>query len=256
MVDPDGKYETDGHFWTVYLMGTLMGLKNAFPIAYETEAPDNIMSRNGDVLSSPDTWLDPIWQFNVHALNGWPSSYTRNQAKSFVLGSSSPGQALHYFGDSYAHSIMGDEQYMYETGFGHLFDGHAPDKIANRPDLYLTYVKNLAQVMGSKFHFAGVIDLFTFNYIAGRTAGMKPGTTEENSAIFETEISIRQGLKRYDVAGDMGRAINWYIKQSNMHYGRNVTISTSIYTVTHMKKTSDGDWVEDSWEQRTLVTFQ
>ncbi|MCY1233479.1 hypothetical protein D3C87_143130 [compost metagenome] len=33
-VDPNGKYETDGHYWTVYLAGLITGHKNAAELAY------------------------------------------------------------------------------------------------------------------------------------------------------------------------------------------------------------------------------
>jgi hypothetical protein len=62
------------------------------------------------------------------------------------------GLALHRFGDSYAHSIFGDEEHMYETGWGH-FQGSVmpwkqdPDEIQNRPELYLDYAKHLFKVL-------------------------------------------------------------------------------------------------------------
>jgi hypothetical protein len=67
---------------------------------------------------------------------------------------------------------------MYETGFGHfkLFgDTGFPDKIANRPELYLEYVKDLITTLGGSD-----VDMFAFDYIAN--CG---GTTEQNSAVLE-----------------------------------------------------------------------
>ena len=50
-VDPNGAYEVNGHFWTVYLMLTMMGNKNAFNIANWTEWPDQTMYPTGDAAT-------------------------------------------------------------------------------------------------------------------------------------------------------------------------------------------------------------
>jgi len=251
VIDPDGAYETDGHFWTVYLMETMLGNKNAYNIAYYTEAPDNIMNRQGDILSSPSTWLNPISQYRQHAITGGSAADARMQAWNLLEHASGPeelGSALHYFGDSFAHRNMLHPNYMYVPTLGHLLFGHTPDKIARRPDLYKDYVRTLAFALGG---IDNNVDMFTFDYIADCK-----GTTQQNSAILETEVRIREGVNAFDVAGDFADAVIGYINSSNSHFGRHVRAKAAEATVTHYKKNSEGEWVEDSTEQRTFVKIQ
>jgi hypothetical protein len=231
-LDPSGTYEIDGHFWTVYLMATLMGNKNAFNIAYDTEAPDNIMSRQGDIISLPSTWLNPHLQRHIHALNGGSSAQTRSHAMNWVGYSTNDlGHALHYLGYSYAHSIMGNEAKMYPNGRGHVFDGHDPDKIALRPELYREYTRSLAAVLSSKFGFLESIDMYTFDYVAG-----SGGSTEQNSAILEAEVRIREGALSFSIEGNHVKALGDYLRSSNKHFGRNVGAIINYVDVDMYKK--------------------
>ncbi|KFF21496.1 hypothetical protein IW22_05910 [Chryseobacterium sp. JM1] len=250
-LDPNGAYETDGHFWTVYLMATMMGRKDAYSLAYYTEAPDNIMARNGEVMSSPSTWMDPGLQRSIHALNGGRSGTARNIARNMLHSAGSMaevGRALHYFGDSYAHTMMSDGDTMYPNGQGHLFSGHEPDKIANRPDLYLEYANSLADNLGSKLG-AGKIDMFTFNYVAN-----SGGTTEQNSAVFETEVRIREGAQMFSVAGNQVGTINNYLRARNGHFNGQAKGNVVNTDVDMYKRNKKGEW-EKTTEDRTFVTF-
>lgn len=107
-LDPTGNYETDGHFWTVYLMATMMGSKFAFNIAYWTESPDHLMYPSGDPIKATNTWVNPL---NQHALTGGNSGVERS-ASALAVGESTSteelGLALHRLGDSYAHSTIDD----------------------------------------------------------------------------------------------------------------------------------------------------
>ena len=250
-LDPNGMYETDGHFWTVYLMATMMGRKDAYSLAYYTEAPDNIMARNGEIMSSPSTWMNPTFQRNIHALNGGRSGDARNIGRNMLANASTYeeiGTALHYFGDSYAHTMMSDGNSMYPNGRGHLFSGHEPDKIANRPDLYLEYANSLADNLGSKLG-GGKIDMFTFNYVAN-----SGGTTEQNSAVFETEIRIREGAQTFSVAGNQVGTINNYLQARNGHFSGQAKSNVVNTNVDVYKQNKKGEW-EKSTENRTFVTF-
>ena len=250
-VDPNGMYETDGHFWTVYLMATMMGRQDAYRLAYYTEAPDNIMARNGEVLSSPSTWLNPSYQRSLHALTGGTSVFARDNARSMLSNAGTyeeMGNALHYFGDSYAHTKRGDDRLMYPTGRGHLFEGHTPDKISERPELYLEYANSLASELGSKLG-GGKIDMFTFNYVAN-----SGGSTEQNSAVFETEVRIREGAQTFSVAGNQVGAINSYMKARNSHFGGQAKANVVNTNVDMYKRNKKGEW-EKSTENRTFVTF-
>lgn len=251
-IDANGKYETDGHFWTVYLMATLMGRSDAYSLAYYTEQPDNLVARNGEVLSSPNTWMDRTMQRHVHALTGGDPTDERINSGLYVRSAQSYqqlGWAMHRLGDSYAHTNLINKNKMYPNGVGHLFDWHAPDKIKNRPDLYLQYVQQLQSDIGSRLGFNGSLDLFTFNFIAN-----SKGSTEQNCAVFETEIRIREGAKMFSVGGNQVDAINSYIKSSNEHYNRDAN-ATVIYTDVDVYTQNDkGEWTKKS-EKRTFVKF-
>ncbi|QJB30708.1 hypothetical protein HF329_05105 [Chitinophaga oryzae] len=164
------------------------------------------------------------------------------------------GLALHRLGDSYAHTRLDDPNTMYSTGHGHAFEGeggHAPDKIANRPGLYKTYASHLSSALGKSLNFKGKVDMFTFNYVADSR-----GSTEQNSAIFETEIRIREGVGSFSVAGNQVGAINDYISSSNAHFGRNVQANAVYTNVDVYNKNDDGEWVKTKSERRTFVTVR
>jgi hypothetical protein len=252
-LDPNGAYETDGHFWTVYLMATLMGRSDAYTIAHATEAPDNIMNRDGDIMSSPSTWLNTTHQWNIHALNGGYSAHARAHGNIWVREAGTYeelGQALHYLGDSFAHSRMGYEGRMYPNGRGHGIQGHKPDKIALRPSLYGKYVNALASALGDRYGInRWQVDMFTFEYVA-----RSGGSTEQNSTIFEMEIRIREGAKSFSVYGNHEEVINNYMNSRNKHYGTNTRYKVAVATVTTYQRNGLGEWYAENTE-KTVVTF-
>jgi RHS repeat-associated protein len=256
-LDPNGNYETDGHFWTVYLMATMMGSKYAYNIAYWTESPDHLMYPSGDPIKTTSTWLNPLNQGPMHALTGGYSAVERASSALAVGESTSTeelGLALHRLGDSYAHSTIADETRMYGAPLGHVYDMMFvidPDKIANRPELYKQYVSQLSQALGHRLNFKGNIDLFTFDYIANNK-----GSTEQNSAIFETEVRIREGIRTFSVAGNQVNAINQYIGASNDHFGRDIQANVIYTTVDVYNKNDEGKWVKTKTEQRTFINIQ
>lgn len=187
----------------------------------------------------------------MHALNGGRSVDARNTARNMLTTANTYeeiGTALHYFGDSYSHSMMSDQSTMYPNGRGHLFSWHEPNKIANRPDLYLEYVNSLADNLGSKLG-AGKIDMFTFNYVAN-----SGGTTEQNSAVFETEVRIRERAQTFSVAGNQVGTINNYLKARNGHFSDHAKSNVVNTNVDVYKQNKKGEW-EKTTENRTFVTF-
>jgi RHS repeat-associated protein len=254
-LDPSGLYETDGHFWTVYLMGVLMGSEQAFKLASLAEGPDHLMTEDGNVIESTNTWMDPILsQGNLHALTGQNAEAERSRSEFYADLAPSLGWlgfALHRLGDSFAHTRMDGSGLMYGLGIGHALTsqgGHAPDLIANRPELYMQYVTRLAGVMAARLGFNSNVDLFAFKYIADQK-----GSTLENSAILETEIRIRQGVRSFTVEGNQVKSINQYLNirgnvQTTPH--ANVTYAPiTIYT-----RNKKGGW-DKRQENRTIVNF-
>ena len=255
-LDPNGMYETDGHFWTVYLMATMMGSNLAFNLAYHTEVWDNYMYPSGDAYQENRTWLYPDYQRNVHALTGGSSAYERMKSADMLSEAGSTlqaGLALHRLGDSYAHTRLDNRNKMYNTGFGHAFTdegGHAPDKIRNRPELYKAYTQHLAQALGDRLGFKGTVDMFTFNYVAD-----SKGDRQHNSAVLETEIRIREGAGVFSVEGNQVGAINKYVGARNSHFGSSVSANAVYTDVDVYNKNDKGEWVKTKTEKRTFVTL-
>jgi RHS repeat-associated protein len=256
-LDHNGGYETDGHFWTVYLMATMMNNKLAYNIAWWAESPDHLMYPSGDAAKNTRTWLNPMNQESYHALTGGRSSAERDISEAAIDNATSTGElgrAIHRFGDSFAHSKYGDESEMYSSPAGHAWAsmfGTDPDKIANRPLLYKEYANRLAEALGSRLNYSSKLDMFTFNYIADTK-----GSTEQNSAILEAEIRIREGIGVFSVEGNQVDAISKYIDVSNDHFGRSVQVK-SVYTdVDVYNKDNDGNWVKTKTEKRTLISVQ
>jgi len=250
-LDPNGLYETDGHYWTVYLMGTLMGSSQAREIAYYAEYPDNVMSSTGDVIRGRPTWLDPtFYQPEIHSLTGFNAEFERRRsttAADLASTMGAYGEALHRLGDSFAHTNLNGSGNTYMNGVGHAADGHIPDKIATRPELYLQYVRTLEKSMGAKFGHMGNVDLFTFEYIA-----KSHGSTEQNSAIFETEIRIQEQAQTFTVAGDQRSVIQEYLDSRNSHTGIQVHARMQYADVTIYLKNQSGQWTSHT-ETRTIV---
>ena len=69
-VDKDGNYETDGHYWTVYMIELLIGLEpaHAEDIARCLDYPDTII--NGKSATLRYTCAKPNYQQDIHALTG------------------------------------------------------------------------------------------------------------------------------------------------------------------------------------------
>jgi len=143
---------------------------------------------------------------------------------------------------------------MYNPGYGHIFSGdggHGADKIANRPELYKAYTQQLADVLGGRLRYEGGVDLFTFNYVAD-----SKGSTQQNSAIFETEIRIREGAGSFSVEGNQVGAIGKYMGARNGHFGSNISADAVYTDVDVYKRNENGEWVKDKTEKRTFVNFR
>ncbi len=146
-IDANGNYETDGHFWTVYLMATLMGRGDAYSLAFYTEQPDNLIAQNGEVYGSPNTWMDRTMQRHVHALTGGDPANERANSGLYVRSAQSYqqlGWAMHRLGDSYAHTNLINDEKMYPNGVGHLLDWHEPDKNSKQTRFIFTICTAIA----------------------------------------------------------------------------------------------------------------
>ena len=109
----------------------------------------------------------------------------------------------------------------------------------------------MEQALGTRLGFQGKIDMFTFNYVAD-----SKGNTQQNSAIFETELRIRQGVGLFSVEGNELDTIGKYVNARNDQFGSNIT-ANAIYTdVDVYNKNESGEWVKTKREKRTFVNIQ
>jgi|GEM_PF-3524151 len=247
MVDPNGAYEEDGHFWTVYLLATQFGLKNARELADAAEWPD---------VASIPTYYIPGLQQKYHTLTGGYAELETNNSEDMFYAANNMkdlGIAIHRLGDSYAHRKLGDESVMYGnryfTGRHFLFDGGAPDQISLRPRLYLEYVNNLARLLNDAYSPRNNYDMFTFNYIANP----KNHTDHlANDAIFQTEISILNGHKNILLGTNaFTKQISQYIKQRNQNYGSHFSVKT--VQVDEYTRGSDGQFKKNTTTQTSVT---
>ncbi|GAA4843336.1 RHS repeat-associated core domain-containing protein [Algivirga pacifica] len=159
-LDPDGKWETDGHYWTVYLIALMLEIPNAAEIAYYAELPDSEM--HADYAWMNYSWASPFHQEQTHALTGssdrfLEQSITASSLRVVGYGNNKEfGRLLHRYGDTYAHSRM-DGSGMYgkkinlsDSKFSLPYTdehksvhGPRPDYIYERPELYKEYVEAL-----------------------------------------------------------------------------------------------------------------
>lgn len=93
--------------------------------------------------------------------------------------------------------------------------------------------------------------MFTFNYVAD-----PKGSTQQNSAIFETEIRIREGIGAFRVEGNQVGTIYSYLGARNNHFGSTVTANAVYMDVDVYNKNENGEWVKTKTEKRTFVNIQ
>lgn len=110
-----GSYETDGHYSTVYLVSLMLGMNpaKAKELATATEAPDTTI-HNDTKFELNDTWghMDGSQQ-NLHSLTGGFHGIEEFfTAIKFLYAPKEniklQGELLHRFGDTYAHSQIGN----------------------------------------------------------------------------------------------------------------------------------------------------
>lgn len=201
-------YNSDGHYWTVYLVATLLKIPNARELAYYAQLPDCVMDTCGSQKRATMTWMNIFMQGKVHALTGKHPDKERERSRKMYENAKDikrKGWALHRLGDSYAHAKPCDTK-MFKRGFGHAFTaegGHEPDMIRNYPEKYLKYVKDLTYVLGGK---DAVIDMTCFEYIAKMKL-----ETADNIEILKTEIFIHNKGAGYAISRNQCKTVQAYL---------------------------------------------
>ena len=199
VVDKDGNYEEDGHYWTVLMVATLLRKPNAKEIAFWAEAPDHIMSKNGKILFPTSTWIFPPFQIIFHALTGGNSENERSISSLLVkllLGNVLKGLFSHRLGDSHSHEMKNSGK-MYPPILGHGLvepDPHAPDYIKSDSEKYLSYVNSITASLGGT---GSQIDMTVFNYVAN--VGLD---TKANVEILKSEFNLQTGSNSFEIANN------------------------------------------------------
>ncbi len=186
-------YETDGHYWTVLVVATMLNISDAREIAFHAEYPDNVVNADGYITRGRYTFLFPRSQKIVHALTGGNPNEERELSISLFLTAHTvieKGRAAHRLGDSFAHTNDQTGR-MYPHIIGHVFHGTQPDKIKNHPEKYLEYVRALAKALGGN---EAMIEMAVFEYIAN--TGL---STDANVAILKAEHNLLTGSPAFQI---------------------------------------------------------
>lgn len=207
-------YETDGHYWTVLVVATMLKVQDAKVVAFNSEYPDNVINEDGYSVRGRLTFLLPGPQKKVHALTGGDPEIER--AKSFRMlqeatDARSIGIASHRLGDSYSH-VNERTGRMYPNVLGHIFRWQEPDKIRNNAKRYLSYVCALVKGMGGS---EAKIDMTVFNYIAEH--GL---SSDDNSAILKAEFNLLNGSPAFNVARNQITLVQQYLTERMTHEDR------------------------------------
>jgi RHS repeat-associated protein len=216
-VDPDGKYETDGHYWTIYLVGLMLGMEQstAREIARQAEYWDNSVSENGELQRY--TWNDGYFQQEVHTLTGGLFEVELRNTLIMIINPTElnyywgEGALLHRLGDCFAHSKMDGSGEMYGGTLGYTFQhylaldedyhiyGSRPDKIYERPTLYLDYVSTLADVLSMQYNLS--------------MDGFDECKFQDLATYADTYNVSLVGIMNYEIASYLGKS-EFYVSES------------------------------------------
>ena len=181
--DPTGMYGEAGHYYTTYYIALRAGYSNedAQTLAFYAQLPDEVdrldaVAVQMDALGEQYTndrmqeqaeqagmayeptvvfarHRDTIQQ-SFHSLepSGFGPDETRRTGRAIQRADSlaTTGLLIHRLGDTFSHRKIGGNGEMYRTGFGHGGDGHTPDVIQRRPELYMDYVATLTAQLATK----------------------------------------------------------------------------------------------------------
>lgn len=214
---PTGAWQTDAHYWTVLLVATMLDIPNAQDLAYYAEYPDTKI--HGDVATERYTWAIPFVQQNTHSLTGGDGPSASLEAAEAILNENPEnaeeiGRLLHLFGDTYAHrKLDGDGELYGNDGFtlDHAAsDGHAPDMIGNRPELFLEYVQTLSTVLSMKYG-TGENQNFSLD-VFGKMANYASNNGGDPISLI--------GIMNYEVAKAKGESTFFVHNVQGMNYSR------------------------------------
>ncbi len=243
--DVGGKYGSDGHYWTVYAMGLMIGLTNdeAIKWAIAAEYYDNtvIMSSSlqNTIFIDKLTWLPGPLQY-LHGLTGEYSSGLKSDTKKQILGGNINDS--HTFGDAYAHATKSSNYtILYSAPWGHAGSNEDPDNIGKHPKQYLSYVKDFASILKTATGKTGAIDFAVYEEVSKsqseevRTGILQSYIASKNGQqlILSYSIELEKSLKNLNIEYSITTKTEEIV--SSLKYGETYTITTKTITINEKK---------------------
>jgi RHS repeat-associated protein len=259
-LDPNGQWEEDGHFWTVYAMGVAKGLSKAraYEIAKKAEYFDHFVHRdaNGNINMSihPSstglawgkdgglgTWADGSKQGDWHALTGGLQAHANNRAKHNILTEGDLNY-LHTLGDSWAHSYVDENGVRKMWGGGHyvagvtlehkFFGGYGnedADNISKRPQEYGSWVNDLNNIMNNDlFSFKSEVKNLNPDKSIFRYVQQYGGSKDANIYLLKNYIDLQTGTKSFSTSNEKyNEKFEGYLKSIGIKYTSSITTTES-----------------------------
>jgi RHS repeat-associated protein len=210
--DPNGLWQEDGHFYTVYAVARANKLTDpkAFELAYYAQYPDEDFRYDAITagwnlhLRSPNREFHMLIQTVLHSLHGGNADDARRwrdclskMIRNAQLEPWKRGLLIHALGDAFAHTKSGgpDNGAAYGPPWGH-FPITTPDIPQNRPELFMHYVIRLSWSLGGQASLADLRD------IAHNIAPSSLQSKEDRHRAAREYVQTRWGYNHeYDPAG-------------------------------------------------------
>lgn len=159
------KYGRDGHQDTTYIVAVMAGhsAHDAALLSFYNQAADDVWFR---FSAPPLTFWGSVtdWGYRhriigvLHSLHSGDAGAVTHRQQSLASAIARADQGdpdyywqtglmLHALGDSFAHTRV--DGTAYGELYGHAFDGHTPDIVGERPELYLTYVQTMFDALSA-----------------------------------------------------------------------------------------------------------
>jgi RHS repeat-associated protein len=243
--DIGGKYGSDGHYWTVYAMGLMIGLTNdeAIKWAIAAEYYDNtvIMSSSiqNTIFIDKLTWLPGPLQY-LHGLTGGSSSLLKSATKKQILGGNINDS--HTFGDAYAHATKSSNYtILYSPPWGHAGSNEDPDNIGKHPEQYLSYVNDFVSILKTMTGKTGTIDFAVYEEVSKsqsievRTGILQSYIASKNGQqlIVPYSIELEKSLKNLNIKYSITTKTEEIV--SSLKYGETYTITKKTITINEKK---------------------
>jgi hypothetical protein len=276
--------EESGHYYTVYFTSLAVGFAEdvAYQHALLAQMPDEVgwldaanmhtneclnMSEydlNGSKTAIPNNWRYLI-EFAIHSLpdkrTGNTSSASQRSVTGKLLLKESPvsltfGLLLHRLGDTYAHSMIGNEMRMYTVAaeaaecttldsLGHFRDSHNPDYPFLRQNLFYTYLNDLYSILSKK------VNNPDSKLFRRQSSAMPSGDVEK---IFRYILDDPHGIVRCSMKAGLSTEATqmFFIKQIREASRKYLGITMKSYAPERIEKQTLSQFLSEHTELRKI----